>query len=434
MIPAPRLTRLAGHKYKVCGIELLKMASCYGANGAGKSNVIRALALLQELVVTTDLPSPMRLRRMRHFYSTEGPIALAVEFINQDVPYIYAVEIGEHAILKEELYISGLGKQDDELVFRRLTEDEGKTVLQLSDTFTRSKEGLVLKGILENNLIKQNKTCLKILSELDSPLLTDTTPAYQWFAHKLLIITADATPGGLAHRLDIDEDFLAYAQRLVRSFTVGIEKLRVARRPMAEFLGDDNRASAEALYNRLSESPDALLVLRTGDGEEVVIVDEGEGVVVKQLKTEHTTEDGTKVLFDLSQESAGTRRLMDYLLAFKALLTDDGTCFIDEIERSIHPLLIKEIIAKFSADDSTRGQLVCMTHESNLLDQDLFRQDEIWFVEKDLSGSSDLYSLSDFKEHSTIDIRKGYLTGRYGSIPLFADPEALKWIDHDPED
>ncbi|MDD3998210.1 MAG: transporter, partial [Sphaerochaetaceae bacterium] len=62
--------------------------------------------------------------------------------------------------------------------------------------------------------------------------------------------------------------------------------------------------------------------------------------------------------------------------------------------------------------DNTKGQLICTNHESNLLDQEIFRQDEIWFVEKNLSGSSDLYSLCDFKEHNTKDIRKGYLSGR----------------------
>ncbi len=108
MIPAPRFTRLKEHKYQTNGIELLKLASLYGANGgAGKSNLIRSLSFLKEIVVSGDLPSPMKLRRMKHFHFPEGPMVLAVEFINQEVPYIYAVEIGEQSVLKEELYISG---------------------------------------------------------------------------------------------------------------------------------------------------------------------------------------------------------------------------------------------------------------------------------------------------------------------------------------
>lgn len=431
MIPAPRFTRLKGHKYQKPGIELLKLASFYGANGAGKSNLIHALEFLQDIVVTGDLPSPMKLRRMKHFHSPEDPIVLAVEFINQDVPYIYAVEIGEQSVLKEELYISGLGKHEDELVFERSTKEGGKTVLQLSKGFLKSEEGRVLKGILENNLIKQNKTCLKILSELDNTLLVDTRRAYEWFKHKLVIITPNVRSRGLAHRLDVDEEFHKYAEQIVCSFSVGIKKLQTVKKPIAEFFGDDNKADMEVLLNRVAESPGTFLGLMNSDGEEIVVIEENGGVVVKQLKTEHATKDGRLVMFDLSEESDGSRRLMDYLPALKDLLTKDVTYFIDEIERSIHPLLIKEIIGKFSADDNTKGQLICTTHEANLLDQEIFRQDEIWFVEKDPSGSSDLYSLCDFKEHNTKDIRKGYLSGRYGSIPFLANLKDLNWDAYD---
>ena len=431
MIPAPRFTRLKGHKYQSHGIELLKLASFYGANGAGKSNLIRALEFLQDIVVTGDLPSPMKLRRMKHFHSSESPMVLAVEFINEDVPFIYAVEIGEQSVLKEELYISGLGKRADELVFERSAKDGGKTALQLSEGFLKSEEGRVLKGILENNLIKQNKTCLKILSELDNPLLGDTRNAYRWFTHKLAIITPEVRSGGLAHRLDIDKEFHRYAEQVLCSFSVGIKKLLTVKKPIAEFFGDDNKTDMEVLLNKVSESPGAVLGLFNKDGEEIIVVEENGKVFVKQLKTEHTTKNGRPVMFDLSEESDGSIRLMDYLPAFKDLLTKDVTYFIDEIERSIHPLLIKEIIGKFSADDNTRGQLICTTHESNLLDQEIFRQDEIWFVEKNPSGSSDLYSLCDFKEHNTKDIRKGYLAGRYGSIPFLANLKDLNWDAYD---
>ena len=104
---------------------------------------------------------------------------------------------------------------------------------------------------------------------------------------------------------------------------------------------------------------------------------------------------------------------------------------IDEIERSIHPLLIKELVKKFSLDPNTKGQLIFTTHESNLLDQKILRQDEIWFAEKNENGSTDIYSLNDFKEHKTIDIQKGYLNGRYGSIPFLANLKDLNWHDYD---
>lgn len=431
MIPAPRFSRLKGHKYQKPGIELLKMASFYGANGAGKSNLIRALKFLQTIVVSGELPSSMVLRRMKHFHSEEAAMVLAVEFISADVPYIYALEIGEQAILKEELYISGLGTKEDALVFERRRGEGGKIILKFFDNFTETEEGRVLKGILENNLVKQNKTSLKILSELDNSLLTDVNRAFEWFKSKLVIITPNMKSGGLAHRLDIDKEFHQYAEEIMCTFSIGIKKLLTVKKPIEEFFGDDNKADMEKLLNKVAENPDRALGLFDSAGEEFVVVEENGSVVVKQLKTEHTMKDGSPVMFDLSEESDGSIRLLDYLPAFKDLLTKDITYFIDEIERSIHPLLIKEIIRKFSDDDSSKGQLVFTTHESNLLDQEIFRQDEIWFVEKDATGSTDLYSLCDFKEHNTKDIRKGYLSGRYGSIPFLSNLKDLNWDRYD---
>jgi AAA15 family ATPase/GTPase len=85
------------------------------------------------------------------------------------------------------------------------------------------------------------------------------------------------------------------------------------------------------------------------------------------------------------------------------------------------------LVRKFSQDETTKGQLIFTTHESNLLDQDIFRPDEIWFAEKKPNGSTELYVLSEFKEHHTKDIRKGYLNGRYGAIPFLSNLQDLKW-------
>ncbi len=84
------------------------------------------------------------------------------------------------------------------------------------------------------------------------------------------------------------------------------------------------------------------------------------------------------------------------------------------------------------SNENTKGQLIFTTHESNLLDLDIFRQDEIWFSEKNnKTGSTQLYSLSDFKPRYDLDIRKGYLKGRFGAIPFLAHLEDLKWENHD---
>jgi hypothetical protein len=112
---------------------------------------------------------------------------------------------------------------------------------------------------------------------------------------------------------------------------------------------------------------------------------------------------------------------------FQGVVDKPKVYIVDELERSMHPTLAKELVTKFSHDKETKGQLIFTTHESNLLDQSIFRQDEVWFAEKSPDGSTDLYSLSDFKEHHTIDIRKGYLNGRYGAVPFLANLHDLNW-------
>jgi hypothetical protein len=79
----------------------------------------------------------------------------------------------------------------------------------------------------------------------------------------------------------------------------------------------------------------------------------------------------------------------------------------------------------------TKGQLILTTHASDLLDQSIFRQDEVWLAEKKINGATELYALSDFKEHNTIDIRKGYLNGRYGAVPFLSDLQDLNWHLYD---
>ena len=169
------------------------------------------------------------------------------------------------------------------------------------------------------------------------------------------------------------------------------------------------------------------------NNERVVFYFENDKIIAAKLVFEHKNNSGNSISFAYAEESDGTKRLLDYLPAFLSVILLKGVYVIDEIERSIHPLLIKELLTKFSLDEKTKGQLIFTTHESNLLDQDILRQDEIWFAEKNKTGSTELYPLSDFKEHHTIDIRKGYLNGRYGAIPFLGNLKDLNWNKYDSE-
>ena len=133
------------------------------------------------------------------------------------------------------------------------------------------------------------------------------------------------------------------------------------------------------------------------------------------IRFEHNNND---VLFDLSEESDGTVRILDLL---EILLSDEGkTYVIDELDRCLHPSLTYKYIQTFLQLAAKKNiQLIVTTHESRLLDFDLLRRDEIWFVNKRKTGESDIYSLEEYNTRFDQKIDKAYLEGRYGGVPIF---------------
>ncbi len=431
MIPSPRYTRLDNHKYTKNGFSLLKMAAVYGANSAGKSNLIKAISLLKSLVIKESIPVSFSSKLFRFRATEKENAVMVVEFINNGIPFYYGVELNSNRIITEELYKSGLGKKKDVLIFERKTDSKNKTKLSFFKSFEENKEGKVLISVIEKNLSQPNKTMLKFLAGLKNPQLGDISSAYSWFSSKLNILTPDSKPIALTHLIDVDDDFHKYAEDILCAFNVGVCSMKAEKIPLKEYHNIQNSTDLASIVEKIKSNPKGLLTLRTRRGEEILLGEENGEPFVKKLTIQHKGENDTIRDFDLEEESDGTIRLLDFIPAFKELITHDVVYLIDEIERSIHPLLIKELLKKFSDDKNSLGQIIFTTHESNLLDQKIFRQDEIWFVEKNNEGKSDIYSLSDFKEHNTIDIRKGYLSGRYGSIPFLGNLENLNWHNYD---
>lgn len=435
MIPRPRYRALNHHKYTINNFEVLKMTSIYGANGAGKSNLVKSLGILQDIITEEELPSSINNTKFKFPSLRDNPKQLfAVEFIQDGKPYYYALELSDGLVSTEELYHSGLGKSEDKLIFERKTGESEKTKISFFKEFELNEENKVLKSVIEKNLSKPNKPILKMLTTLDNEYLSSVKEAFDWFDKSLNIISPDSKPAALVHRIDVDNEFKRYAEDIMCTFSIGIKSLKPDKKKLNDFFDDTSNGKLGELIKELHESPKKMLGLVSRKGDELILVKEKDDIFVKQLKLEHIGKDGALALFDLEEESDGTIRLLDFIPAFQDIVVKNKVFVIDEIERSIHPLLIKELINKFSLDKESLGQLIFTTHESNLLDLDIFRQDEIWFAEKDKDGSTDLYSLSDFKEHNTIDIRKGYLNGRYGSIPFLANLKDLNWRKYDIEE
>lgn len=420
-----RATRLSHHKYERNGIEVLKLTALYGANGSGKSNLIRSISLLQNLLIKNINLKLLNNQKFKLSKSTiTEPIELAIEFFTNNSIYYYTISINDGLIVNE--YFSSIQKnKEDEMIFHRKFEDN-KTSISFFEEF--EKENQILKKIIETDLLKSNQPLFTLLNSISNDNFIDIKVAYNWFENDLTIIYPETKAMGLVLEIDSEKGFKEFATKLMCSFNTGISNLKVDVKSIDEFLGKDNQKEIDDITTELKTNPNRKLTfMPNNNNEEVVFVSEKGKVLAKRLLFEHKGEQNEDVEFNSDQESDGTRRLLEYLPALSKVIHGSPTFIIDEIERSIHPLIIKELIEKFSKDETTKGQLIFSTHESNLLDQEMFRTDEIWFTEKSIMGSTKLYSLSDFKEHNTIDIRKGYLNGRYGAIPFLGNLHDLNW-------
>ena len=249
---------------------------------------------------------------------------------------------------------------------------------------------------------------------------------YSWIKDKLLIVKPSDMYGTAVQMLDMNPEIKALADKLLPEFGTGITGIRVKKTFLNENqLGENSKTIIQAL----KANPGQVVWLPNAADSRIAVslVYENGQLVQKELQPSHSREDGSSVDLPLQFESDGSLRLIDYIPLIYLIMKDDYTIIIDEIERSLHPILVKELMSRISENEKTKGQLVFTTHESCLLDQQVFRPDEIWFTEKDSTGASHMYPLSDFNIHRTASIEHGYLIGRYGGIPFLSNLKDLNW-------
>lgn len=417
---------LQHHKVKSGDFEFLRFSAVYGANGSGKSNLIKAISFLETFVEEGKLPSDTEdLKFKLNDDNLKSPISLGIEFIAGYKPYFYSITFDRDKILYE--YLAESNKNDDILVFERNFDTEIQEIKFHEDYYKTDKEKLFAE-VLSEKLIQKNELLITFLSKKYPEDFKLVRSAFDWFKETLVVIKPDAKPGGIAHIMDKEPAIKDFANKFIPSLNTGISEIEIEKKKFEEFVGNNDPKLKKRIIDDLKSEPNKLsLLIDRNTGEETTLAYENDEIVAKRLITKHKNSLGTNTDFNLGQESDGTRRLIDYIPAFQGIINDNKVYVIDEIERSIHPMTIKEIMTKLALDENVKGQLIFSTHESNLLDQSIFRPDEIWFAQKDFDGSSKIYSLSDFKIHNTINIENGYLKGRFGGIPFLGNLKDLNW-------
>lgn len=411
--------RHPNHVYRFPNVDLVKSAVIYGANGAGKSNLIMSINFLSDVVSMGSLEAFDTDSTTFKLSDESKPSTLEIEFLVDGVGYAYGITFYKNIIQEEWLYLLNFGKKDDEIVFERKTYESMKTKLTLSPKYLKTKKDRLLMQVYEEDLLEPEELFLSLVKDKK---FKDITNAYRWIEKGLMIILPGMQYAGLTYSFIDDNDFKSFTNKLICKFDTGIEELDIQTLDFDTYFGEDNKSEKDRILKLIRSGE----MERVGDSKNAVAMMENGKPVIKKVVSYHTTPKGKKVLFELFDESDGTLRLIDFIPVLYVLERYPVTVMIDEMDQSIHPSLLKEFIAQIQENPNKIGQLIITTHESNLLDLDLFRQDEIWFAEKNKDGATHLYPLSEYNVRPDLDIRKGYLSGRFGAIPFLADLKNLR--------
>lgn len=413
------------HKIPCGHATALRMSAIYGANGAGKSNLLKCISLLRA-IINADKFSDLSLTDDLFFRLDDkgrsNPSELAIEFFTGGQIFYYHIAFTRKEIVSEELILSK--KTKDVTIFSRNSNTVDISADFLHSMGKTASMDVFLDGI--NRLLRPDMAALSFLGYYYPKELPVISEAYNWIM-KLEVVLPSMSVRDLPHLIDTNPEFANLVNTIVPELKTGITRLHVKK----EVLNEEELHPNSIIYDVLTEAkqepgfPVAMPYAKTHEISNVVI--ENGKAFLKTLVVIHTDSNGKDIEMAIDQESDGTRRLIEYMPLLYAVLKRDRVFVVDEIERSLHPIMIKTLMSKISDSKDALGQIIFTTHESCLLDLDIFRPDEIWFAQKDVDQATQLYPLSDYNVHNIANIENGYLNGRYGGIPFLSNLSDLKW-------
>ena len=417
------------HLYRNGSERLLKFAAIYGANAAGKSNVVKALEFMRT-VIGSKVPRRISEKYCRTSIENKSkPSYFEVELLLNNRNYSYGFEIllSENRIISEWLVEFKSDNTEKELFVRDVEKgicqilgwNGNKKLTERLDIFAQeiNTDGTILF------LSEMNRKKHKFYEEF--PEAQCIRDVYRWFGQSLDINFPDAPISDYSYLGDsgnVDE-----ICRLIAAFGTGITDYTVvdiSKDKIFENMSSTDQEQFDdmlemeqiSVNSRSNPKHNVKIVIRSKTEFFRVVIEKDKAPIFQTIRFYHGKEDFS---FGLYEESDGTIRLLDLLEVL--LSKKEKTYIIDELDRRLHPCLTYKFVEMFLKSMKNRNiQLIVTTHESRLLDFDLLRRDEIWFVDKRKNGESDIYSLEEYNTRLDYKIDKAYLEGRYGGVPVFS--------------
>jgi AAA15 family ATPase/GTPase len=363
----------------------VRSAVIYGPNASGKSNLLRGLAYMRGVVAdSATVIQPGQSYNVQPFRldaaSAQRPSDFEISFLVGGVRHQYAFSMTPQRIVSESLLVYTSIKPTQ--LFSR------QHVVGQDDAYEFSA---YLRGPrrLWQEATRANALFLSTAAQLNSEQLG---PVFEWIVRNIVVMPANAM--------------------VMPDATTAMLSTEEGRHTVQQFLSDaDFSIAAVSVVSRRGVRTQFTL-----DAAGLQAAQEERDLMVPLF--EHRTAQGAAI-FELHDESEGTQRLFGLIAPFMDCLAEGRLLLVDELDSSLHTLLVRRLVSMFHSDahNPKGAQLVFTTHDTSLLDQSLFRRDQIWFTEKDALQATRLYPLSDFSPRKQEALERGYLAGRYGAVP-----------------
>lgn len=375
-------------------LKLLKTAAIYGANASGKSNLARALSFMKWFMVNsskeTQSTDEISVEPFRLSTETEGkPSYFELAFLTDGRKYRYGFEVTQDRVISEWLfYVPSL--RETNLFERQLDNIKSSKVYNADGVQQRTRSNALFLSVSAQFNV-----------ELAERIL-------EWITDKLNIISGlhDQAYLNYTVRCFVNNKNKADIIQLIKKLDLGISEIQV----------EQENFTTDSLPD---EMPDELkkLIVKAGGGKAT-------SVGISHRKFDADGNHKSIEEFDLeSHESEGTKKVFALAGLLITALKEGEVLIIDEFDARLHPLISLTIVKLFNSKEANpnNAQLIFMTHDTNLLNNKIFRRDQIWFTEKNRYSATDLYSLAEYKIRNDASFESDYIKGRYGAIPYIGN-------------
>lgn len=379
--------------------KLLPLSIFYGANSSGKSNLLKAITIMRSIIVNSKQLNQWSALPYEPFAfdntSTNQPTLFEIQFIQEESLYRYGFEYNKQEIISEWLYE------------KRFSEKEYELFVRVGDTIKLSEKRFQ-EGIGKEEATEKNRLFLSVVAQLKGK---KSQSILNWFY-------------GCRFLSGIDNN--AYEEY---SFEHFLNKTQEAKQAQDFFntlqLGFNNFfVKKEKISNEMFNLfPDFVKIQLGTDENSTTLLN---SYTIHNIYDEYGKIIEQKEFAKNKIESEGTKKIIEISIPIFDTLNRGAVLVVDELDAKLHPLLTRNIVLLFMNPNINKNgaQLIFATHDTNLLDLNIIRRDQIWFTEKDNTESTDIYSLIEFKDEegnkirNDRDIKKDYIRGRYGAIPF----------------